>query len=136
MPSERATQLEIRSAKGDLLLTIAIGEGNGTEERKVAKPPREPDRPAERRNLPEFPPQAANAVGSNAGAEATSEPMTEAQKRFLFRLLAERGIEGDKAYEHLKKLFEVEALKNVSKLEASRRIESLLEDAKGGGRKP
>jgi hypothetical protein len=62
----------------------------------------------------------------------TDEPMTDAQKRYLFRILAEQGIEGDKAHQHLKNLFQVDSLKEVSKLEASRMIERLLEENKGG----
>lgn len=58
--------------------------------------------------------------------------MTDAQKRYLFRILAEQGIEGDKAHEHLKKLFDVDTLKEVTKFEASRMIERLLSEAKGG----
>jgi uncharacterized protein (DUF2267 family) len=63
----------------------------------------------------------------------TEEPrMTDAQKRYLFRILAEQGMENDKAYQHLKILFQVDSLKEVTKLEASKMIERLLEEAKGG----
>lgn len=68
-----------------------------------------------------------------AGSSQTDEPrMTSAQKRYLFRILAERGIEGENAHKKLKELFQVDSLKEVSKLEASRMIESLLEQNKGG----
>jgi hypothetical protein len=52
--------------------------------------------------------------------------MTDAQKRYLLRLLAERGIEGDEAYDYLKKTFGVDYLSDVGKLEASRVIDQLL----------
>ena len=42
--------------------------------------------------------------------------MTHAQKRFLFRLLADRGIEGEAAYRHLKETFGVHSLKRVASL--------------------
>jgi len=58
--------------------------------------------------------------------------MTPAQKRYLFRILADQKLEGDKAHEKLKTLFQVDALKEVSKLEASRMIEQLLGNNKGG----
>jgi len=58
--------------------------------------------------------------------------MTAPQKRYLFRILAERGIEGDEAHQGLKEMFQVDSLKEVSKLEASKMIERLLEEAKGG----
>ncbi len=57
--------------------------------------------------------------------------MTDAQKRYLFRILAEQGTEGDDACEYLKDLLGVESLKDVSKSEASRAIEQLLEKAGG-----
>jgi len=59
------------------------------------------------------------------------DPMTDAQKRYLFRILAGRGKEGDAAYEKLKELFQAESLKEVTKAEASRMIERLLEERKG-----
>jgi hypothetical protein len=57
--------------------------------------------------------------------------MTDAQKRYLFRILAERGIDGDKAYSRLKEIFQVDALKEITKMEASRAIERLLSEGKG-----
>jgi hypothetical protein len=58
--------------------------------------------------------------------------MTEAQKRYLFRILAEKGVEKEKAHKHLKELFQVDSLKEVGKLEASRMIERLLQEQKEG----
>ena len=70
-----------------------------------------------------------NQTGSQQNNDS---PMTDAQKRYLFRILADQSIEGDKAHEYLKKLFQVEALKDVTKFEASRMIERLLSETKGG----
>ena len=70
-----------------------------------------------------------NQTGSQQNNDS---PMTDAQKRYLFRILADQGTEGDKAHEYLKKLFQVEALKDVTKFEASRMIERLLSETKGG----
>jgi hypothetical protein len=58
--------------------------------------------------------------------------MTAPQKRYLFRILADRGIEGDEALQHLKDLFQVDSLREITKLQASKMIERLLEEAKGG----
>jgi hypothetical protein len=58
--------------------------------------------------------------------------MTDAQKRYLFRILAEHGIEGEEAHKKLKEFFQVDSLKEISKLEASKMIERLLGEAKGG----
>jgi len=60
-----------------------------------------------------------------SGAD-NGELMTNAQKRFLFRILALKGIEGDQAYEELKRRFQVKALGEVTKRDASTMIEKLL----------
>jgi hypothetical protein len=65
-------------------------------------------------------------ASSNSGND---DPMTDAQKRYLFRILADEGFEPEKAHQHLKELFGVDSLQNVSKHEASRMIENLLEKA-------
>jgi hypothetical protein len=68
-----------------------------------------------------------------ASAPEEKEPiMTQAQKRYLFRILAEQGIEGDKAYQYLRDFFQVDSLKEVTKLEASKAIEHLIAEGKGG----
>lgn len=59
--------------------------------------------------------------------------MTGPQKRLLFRLLATKGIEGDKTEAHLKKLFNVKELEEVSKFDASHLIERLIEEQGGNG---
>ena len=58
--------------------------------------------------------------------------MTDAQKRYLFRILAGNGLEADEAHEKLKEIFQVDSLKDVTKVEASNVIEKLLEESKGG----
>ncbi len=65
-------------------------------------------------------------------SKSDGDTMTSAQRRYLFRLLAEKGIEGDRIEEELKKRFQVSALTEVSKFEASRAIENLLETQNGG----
>ena len=60
-------------------------------------------------------------------------PMTEAQRRYLFRLLAMQGLEGDEAQENLKEAFEVKDLKEVTKTQASAVIDKLLVETGGGG---
>ncbi len=65
----------------------------------------------------------------NANGSKDSAAMSEAQKRYLFRILAERGLEGDDAHRHLKERFGANTLADVSKREASAMIEQLLEEA-------
>ena len=60
------------------------------------------------------------------------ELMTSPQKRLLFRLMAQKGVEGDAAQEKLKEIFRAKSLRDVMKREASKAIERLLEEVKGG----
>jgi len=73
--------------------------------------------------------QAKNSAAQTNSQTANDSPMTDAQKRYLFRILAEQGLEADAAHKRLKEMFQVESLQEVSKLEASRMIENLLEEA-------
>ncbi len=56
--------------------------------------------------------------------------MTEPQKRYLFRLLAQQGVEAKKAEAHLKDYFRVQNLRDVSKAGASQLIEQMIADQK------
>ena len=71
-------------------------------------------------------PQGDETKRPKEGSGENQDPMTDAQKRYLFRLLADQGIEGDVAYQQLKKTFGVEYLRDVGKAEASRVIDQLL----------
>jgi hypothetical protein len=108
--------IEIRTNDGKVILSLYLSEKEiplKDEGEKDSDTPKEP--------------------GTQRSPETkTDEPMTDAQKRYLFRILAEQGIEGDKAHQYLKNLFQVDSLKEVSKLEASRMIERLLEENQGG----
>ena len=61
-------------------------------------------------------------------------PMTEAQRRYLFRILAGWGFHGDAAHEYLRDKLGVESLAKVSKLEATKLIDRLLQNAPEVGR--
>jgi len=52
--------------------------------------------------------------------------MTDNQRRFLFRLLAERGVTGDAAHDWLVERFGTESLKEATKQDASDLINSIL----------
>jgi hypothetical protein len=58
--------------------------------------------------------------------ETDVDLMTENQRRFLFRLLAERGLTGDEAHDWLAERFNVESLKEATKQDASDLIEAIL----------
>ena len=75
--------------------------------------------------------------GGKGGKESINagnndSPMTEAQKRYLFRILAEHGIQGEIAHQELKNAFRVNTLTEAGKFEASKLIERLLGEGIGG----
>jgi hypothetical protein len=69
------------------------------------------------------PPQPTRVTGNGQG------PMTEAQRRYLFRLLAAQGLENDAAHDYLKDAFGVKTLKDVAKHQATQMIDGLLKHA-------
>jgi hypothetical protein len=116
--SEMESQvLEIRNGRGEVLFTVYARIGKEeTKERKEAEEKKEDAAAEEKRKK----------------SPNNEEQMSGAQKRYLFRILADQGIEGEKAHEHLKKVFAVETLKEVTKAEASREIDRMLRESKGG----
>ena len=75
-------------------------------------------------------PNAVRATTATNGAATT--PMSEAQRRYLFRLLAGRGVQGDAAHEYLVDRFHVDSLAKVSRLAATKLIDELAGGATGG----
>jgi hypothetical protein len=114
----KAKCVDLRTVDGKVILVLYLYDKEIDLEDNQEKPGEKPE---------------ANKEKPKTGNPQDKESMmTDAQKRYLFRILAERGIEGDKAYDRLKELFQVDTLKEVTKLEASRAIESLLNEGKGG----
>jgi hypothetical protein len=60
------------------------------------------------------------------------EPMSEAQRRYLFRLVAGRGFHKEAGEEYLKDLFRVDSLLKVTKVAATKAIDELLHAAPAG----
>ena len=79
-----------------------------------------------------------NGNGTSKAAPTSgngSEPMSEAQRRYLFRLMAGQGYQKEAAEERLKDLFEVGSLSEVTKVAATKAIDQLLNPApQGAGR--
>ena len=67
-----------------------------------------------------------NDNGQDGNGQQDADGMSDAQKRYLFRILADQGLEGDAALAHLKERLGVETLSNATKREASALIEELL----------
>jgi hypothetical protein len=61
-----------------------------------------------------------------------AEQMSEAQRRYLFRILAGQGYQKEAAEERLKDLFQVDSLGSVTKLAATKMIDELLQSAAPG----
>ena len=110
---------EVRTNDGKVIFSVYVYESrNATEESPGESVEKKEEEKAEKLQ--------------NETSQTDGKEMTAAQKRFLFRLMAGQGIDGDKAHEQLKELFQVDSLKDVSKYEASEMIERLLEESKGG----
>ena len=109
--------VELRTIDGKVILVLYLYEKEITVE---DNPKTITDRPETKKETPEIP-----------ASEEKDSMMTPAQKRYLFRILAEQGIEGDEAYQYLKDFFQVDSLKEVNKLEASKAIEQLIAEGKG-----
>jgi hypothetical protein len=60
------------------------------------------------------------------------EPMSEAQRRYLFRLMAGQGFHKEGAEERLKDLFQVDSISVVTKQQAMKMIDQLLNPAPAG----
>jgi hypothetical protein len=107
---ETLKYLDICNINGELLVTLLV-------------------RVRDEKAQPQVSPQKPSDVQRGGNG---LDKMTEAQQRKLFRMLAEKGIHGDKAQDDLKKRFRVNDLGDVSKQEASRMIEKLIGETKGG----
>ena len=125
--------IEVQTPKGEPLFQLKIVEGVLSEGEVPANP--QPSAST----VPSKPPVSPGGNGlkpqNGNGNQNTEDMMTEPQKKYLFRIMAERGKTGDEAHDHLKGLFKVKTLKEVTKLEASQMIETLLSfsPAQGNG---
>ncbi|MFZ0928021.1 MAG: hypothetical protein WAN11_05450 [Syntrophobacteraceae bacterium] len=108
--------LELRTAEGKLIVSLYLVEKEVDSEGKQNTGGNK---------------RSESKSGNHGNGSQNGEAMTEAQRRYLFRILAEQGIEEDAAFEKLKSLFDVNALKDVTKRDASKMIERLLEDQGG-----
>ncbi len=111
--------IELRTGEGKLILSLYLVESDVEPGTRTEGPARNPETKPEKK------------TESNRG-NGNDELMSEAQRRYLFRILADQGIEGENAYAHLKNLFNVSNIKEASKQEASRAISQLLEQSQGG----
>lgn len=71
----------------------------------------------------------AEAPQATTGGSGNGAAMTEAQGRYLFRLMAGQGLETEAAHERLKELLGVASLTEASRGAASRLIDELLRES-------
>lgn len=156
MPSDtnNAACIELRSATGALLFSLIVygidlprngqsprplpektrskPKGDALPGKQETSPPQGGTDGGEAKPEPRQQPAPASTSQLPAGKASADGMMTDAQKRLLFRLMDDKGLEGEKAHQELKRLFQVNSLKEVTKIEASRGIERLIEETKGG----
>jgi len=111
---KNARCIEVRTADGTPILNLFFIEKQAGRDNRQTTTANKNQKSGQQNN-------SENSRSSN------DDGMTDAQKRYLFRILAEQGTEGDDAHEYLKELFKVESLTEVTKFDASRMIEQLLE---------
>jgi hypothetical protein len=110
---------------------------DGTRSPGPGAPP--PRSPRHTRTTP--PPARPRSNGAARSSRATNgngspEPMSEAQRRYLFRLMSGQGYQREAAEERLKDIFEVSALTEITKVAATKMIDELLQTSapgNGGG---
>ncbi|MCC6348392.1 MAG: hypothetical protein IT347_02240 [Candidatus Eisenbacteria bacterium] len=77
-----------------------------------------------------------NGSAPRSSGNGSSEPMTEGQRRYLFRIMAGQGFHKDAAENRIKEIFEVSALSEITKTAAMQMIDQLLQTSapgNGGG---
>ena len=114
--TKNAKCIEVRSADGHLMFALRVYD-EAQSQGSNAKPPA-------KRNGRQATSQRSQ--GPEGNGDKDGDAITAAQKRYLFRILADQGTEGEQALSYLKERFGVDMLTNVSKREASTLIEELL----------
>src|ERR1043166_2313012 len=98
--------------------------GNGSP------PPNQPPKPAP----PPARPRTSTPPRPTKAGNGSPEPMTEGQRRYLFRLMSGQGYQREAAENRLKEIFEVSALSEITKTAAIKMIDELLQiSAPGNG---
>lgn len=121
MAETRAKARALRDAVNIGVVSFEELNGGELSPEEAEAPPSLKDRVTERKPAP------IRSVEKKApGASGDGAPMTEAQRRYLFRLLAGEGLTGEVAHERLKELFEVESLKDAKKSDATLLIDRLV----------
>jgi len=84
-------------------------------------------------------PRGNGSYRPRSNGNGSPEPMTEGQRRYLFRIMAGQGYQREAAEDRLKDIFEVSALSEITKTAAMKMIDELLQTSapgNGGGNGP
>lgn len=77
----------------------------------------------------EAPPPVQGPPGNGTASNSSHDlPMTDSQRRYIFKLLAEDGVPADKMADHLRELLRVDSLKELSRKQASAVIDYLTNE--------
>jgi hypothetical protein len=109
-------RFDVRSPEGTLMFSVHL-----MDESTAIKNGQAPSAQSNQSSAGESP--------KRSDAQRDSGAMTQSQERYLFRILADRGVEGDAAHEELIDRFGVQSLATVSKEEASSMIKRLLQES-------
>jgi len=115
---------EFRSNQGNVIFSIHMFDKEIVPGKP--QPPPKPNNPPPKKKESKENKKQDHKPGNN------NHLMSQAQRRYIFRLLAEQGTEKEDAHNYLIQYFQVESLKDVTKYEASRMIEYLLKETEGG----
>jgi hypothetical protein len=106
--------------------------GSGAAPAAATRSPRHSGNGATTRSRPPATRSRTAPSRSAQGGNGSGEMMSEAQRRYLFRILAGQGYQREAAEEHLKDLFQVDSLSAVTKAQATKVIDQLLNPAPAG----
>jgi hypothetical protein len=112
-------RLTVKQADGRPLLTLFV---------ECERPEQPEPRPSA--SAPTQP--AVSHSPSGSVGRDDDRPMTEPQRRYLFRMLAQQGLDGMQAEQHLKNHFKVASVNTISRAAASQLIEKMLADRMEG----
>ena len=77
-------------------------------------------------------PPKAQPAPTNGSGNGYQPPMTESQRRYLFRILAGWGFSGDAATEYMKEKLGIDSVTGLTKFEATKLIDRLLQNPPQG----
>lgn len=107
--------------------------GSGSTTRAASTLARTPAPPASPGTPPMSTPSSTPQPSPQRGKAGNGDSMSENQRRYLFRLLAQKGVMGERARIWLEDTLGVKSLRDVAKSQASELIDRLVHEDSGNG---